>query len=342
MQPAAQNVPIPCRDSIIGPCDHAAPRATTSGPTCTFRAMIATPAKLDRFVADVEDFLSRPDLAAASRRTYSEVLRRLAAELDHRSLAAGLGAGWPNEVELEAAVVRLWSGASAATWNRNTTIVRSLLAWAARHRRIDRCPMLTLDRRREHVDTTRAIPYAQLERFLSRDGLPVRDRCLYRMLYETAARASEILSLDVEEVDLQRKRARVRSKGGDLEAVYFQSGAARLLPRIIGGRRAGPLFLTDLAARTGTPTLDTCPETGRARLSYRRAAALFSKQTGGWTLHQLRHSAITHYAAQGIGAPLLMAKSRHRSIRTLGRYARPGEDAVAQLTAGHDPGRRRT
>ncbi len=35
--------------------------------------------------------------------------------------------------------------------------------------------------------------------------------------------------------------------------------------------------------------------------------------------------------------PLLMAKSRHRSLRTLQRYARPGPDAVAALTAAHDP-----
>ncbi len=34
---------------------------------------------------------------------------------------------------------------------------------------------------------------------------------------------------------------------------------------------------------------------------------------------------------------LLMAKSRHRSLRTLQRYARPGPDAVAVLTAAHDP-----
>ena len=32
-----------------------------------------------------------------------------------------------------------------------------------------------------------------------------------------------------------------------------------------------------------------------------------------------------------------MAKSRHRSLRTLQRYARPGPDAVAALTAAHDP-----
>ena len=33
------------------------------------------------------------------------------------------------------------------------------------------------------------------------------------------------------------------------------------------------------------------PDSGRARLSYRRAAALFAEHTG-WSLHQLRHSAL--------------------------------------------------
>ena len=36
-----------------------------------------------------------------------------------------------------------------------------------------------------------------------------------------------------------------------------------------------------------------------------------------------------------------MAKSRHTSLRSLQRYARPGSEAVAKLTAEHDPERRR-
>jgi integrase/recombinase XerD len=36
-----------------------------------------------------------------------------------------------------------------------------------------------------------------------------------------------------------------------------------------------------------------------------------------------------------------MAKSRHQSLRSLQRYARPGVDAIAKLTADRDPLRRR-
>ncbi len=83
------------------------------------------------------------------------------------------------------------------------------------------------------------------------------------------------------------------------------------------------------------------PVTSRARLSYRRAAEIFKAASGGRTLHQLRHSALTHLAEGGVPTVLLMAKSRHASRRTLQRYARPGVDAVARLTAEHDRARRR-
>jgi hypothetical protein len=48
---------------------------------------------------------------------------------------------------------------------------------------------------------------------------------------------------------------------------------------------------------------DVCPESGRGRLSYPRAEYLFKQGTAdcdphkqGWTLHQLRHSALQHLA----------------------------------------------
>ncbi len=85
---------------------------------------------------------------------------------------------------------------------------------------------------------------------------------------------------------------------------------------------------------------DAEPRNGRARLSYRRAAEVFRTASGGWTLHQLGHSRLTHLA-EGVPGPLLMAKSRHGSVKTLNLYAKPTLDAVAEATARLDPVRRR-
>lgn len=47
------------------------------------------------------------------------------------------------------------------------------------------------------------------------------------------------------------------------------------------------------------------------------------------------------YAEQGVDVTMLKAKSRHRSIRSLERYARPTDASVARLTASLDPHARR-
>ena len=153
------------------------------------------------------------------------------------------------------------------------------------------------------------------------------------MLYETAARASEVLALDVGDLDRARRRARIRSKGGSVDMVVWAAPTARLLGRYLADRTQGPLFLTRWRSRTAPPRGDVYAPAGQARLSYRTAAAEFGRHSGGWTLHQVRHSSLTHLAEAGASAVMLQAKSRRRGLRTLSVYVRPGVEAVARLTA---------
>jgi hypothetical protein len=72
------------------------------------------------------------------------------------------------------------------------------------------------------------------------------------------------------------------------------------------------VLVTDRRARIALPPADLDPATGRARLSYRRAAELFEQATvaypgGPWTLHQLRHSALTQAAQAGANTATLLA-----------------------------------
>ena len=84
--------------------------------------------------------------------------------------------------------------------------------------------------------------------------------------------------------------AKVRRKGGAIDVIVWQTGTARLLPRLLKGRKSGPVFLTDRRARVELPPGDIDQASGRARLSYRQAEDLFKAASGGATLHQLRHS----------------------------------------------------
>jgi len=177
---------------------------------------------------------------------------------------------------------------------------------------------------------------AAIDAFLAPADLAASSRrSCAQTLKRLAAELDPGLELSALEVDVLNRRPVVRSKGGDIELLHFQTGSARLLPRMIAGRARGPLFFTDRRPVPGrAPAIvDVCPVTGCPRLSYRRAQELFAEASGGWTLHQLRHSAITHLAEGNVGLALLMAKSRHTSLRSVQRYARPGAGAGADADA---------
>ena len=221
--------------------------------------------------------------------------------------------------------------------------MQAFATWCGQRWPLAADPLAGVLPRRRAVDNTRAIPYADLEELWRRCGVPLREKTLWRMLYETAARASEVLALDVEDIDRARRRARIRSKGGSTDMVVWAAPTARLLGRYLANRTQGPLFLTRWRTRTVPAALEPglYAPTGQARLSYRTAAAEFRRHSGGWTLHQLRHSSLTHLAEAGASAVMLQAKSRHRDLRTLSVYTRPGVEAVARLTADQfdSPGR---
>ena len=285
----------------------------------------------------VNAFLSvpRPDTTA---RTYAGTLERLAARLGRDRPVAGV-----TDDELADAAAELWGGLAPRTWNRHVATVRSFLSWCRDHGWPAGDLYLSAGGRSVPGDDSKAIPLPQLERLWSDRKIPLRERALWRLLYDSAARAEEVLGLDVPDLDLANRNARARVKGGDTHLLHFQTAAARLLARLIAGRESGPVFLTErrAASHRVTAAADLDPESGRARLSYEMAEQLFKQATQGKTLHQLRHSRLTHLGDQNVSAPLLMAISGHKQLATLQQYVKPSQDAVARLMADTDPDRRR-
>jgi integrase len=279
----------------------------------------------------VTGYLDAGDFTPLSRTTYTRVLNGMA-----RSLGPGRAVAELDAAELTTWFQRTRRAHAPATWNRDQVIVRAFVRHLQAHGATLELP--ALEHRRLRPDTTRALPRARVEQILTA-AAPLRDKTLWHLLYESAARAGEVLALDVGDLDLANRRARVTGKGGQVEWITWSTGTATLLPRLLKGRRAGPVFTTRRPPRTTPAVLDRAPD-GTARLSYRRAAELFQAHAGA-TLHQLRHSAPPHMAEDGASAPMLMAKSRHQAITSLARYARPGVEALQRWEAEHDPTRRR-
>ncbi|MFE7745122.1 tyrosine-type recombinase/integrase [Nocardia sp. NPDC057455] len=278
--------------------------------------------------------------AANTRRGYRTALTALVSEFGADADPALLD---PDRV---AAWFRTrWGEASAQTFNVRLAALRAACDYWREQAWLVGDPLVRLRPRSVPADRSRALTRAEVTTILSMDA-GLRERVLWHMLYETAARAEELLMLDVPDLDTANRCARVRRKGGAVDVVAWQTGTARLLPRMLAGRHSGPLFLTDRKAKPHVAVADIDPGSHRARLSYRRAAELFEHHTaqlpgGPFTLHQLRHSRLTHAAEDGASTPMLMTLSGHSSVRSLAKYARPSKEALLAWQAATDPAARR-
>ncbi|MFG1864270.1 sigma-70 family RNA polymerase sigma factor [Microbispora bryophytorum] len=268
-------------------------------------------------------FLARPDLSADTMRSYRQTLTRLCRHLGEKAPLRDVTSHRVAEVFAAA-----WGTAAGATWNRHRAALRSFATWAAERGWAATDLAASLDRRPEPRARTRPIDRSRLESLWKRPDIPLRERTLWLLLYESAAPAEWALSLNVEDLDLPGMRGEVKARGHWLR---WQSGTAALLPLLVEGRRRGPLFLADRRPGPGRmpAAADLCPDTGRGRLSYERAEYLFKRATadldpegGGCTLHRLRHSRLAHLGEDGWSAPMLMSLSGHGSVRTLHGFVR--------------------
>lgn len=91
----------------------------------------------------------------------------------------------------------------------------------------------------------RAIPRARLDKLFVDDRHGLRERVLWRMLYETAARAEELLSLNVEDLDLVFRRMSRDDQRAVVEAIATALGWPR-------PTTAGPGTPVPASCRPGT------------------------------------------------------------------------------------------
>lgn len=251
------------------------------------------------YAVAVDRYLDAARLGDASRRVYRIALNTWAWALVERATPDGVarrGAAAPivplallDDVAAGERLRRFHASRaeshSARTANRELSILRSAIGWWSAQGWVVADATAGLSRQyAERVGETR-LAAADVRRVFALRA-PLRDQALWHVVHESDATIERILALNVTDVDSARRRA------GD---VRWRGGTAQLLSLLLAGRMAGPVFLTDRRAPAGTPVADRCPLTGRGRLSYRRAAEVFTAATKdldprgrGWTLRQLQ------------------------------------------------------
>jgi integrase/recombinase XerD len=166
----------------------------------------------------------------------------------------------------------------------------------------------------------RALTHAQMERLLGAptgDGpAVVRDRAMLELLYSAGLRISELVALDVDDVDLTLRTVRCLGKGRKERVVPFGRPAARAVEALVVSARpalgvAGPWLVCNL--RGGRLTRQ-----GAWKIVKRHAERVGLGDVV--SPHTLRHSFATHLLDGGADVRVVQELLGHASVNTTQIY----------------------
>jgi integrase/recombinase XerD len=181
---------------------------------------------------------------------------------------------------------------------------------------------------RDEVDRLLAAPVAG-------SAAGARDKAMLELLYATGLRASELVSLDINQVDLESRVVLARGKGAKERLVPVGAPAAEAIrrwlagprERMLRGRRSRDLFVTPRGRRM--------TRQGFWKLigRYARAAGIRRRISP----HKLRHSFATHLLEGGADLRAVQSMLGHADVATTEVYTHVDRTHARRLHQRHHP-----
>lgn len=244
---------------------------------------------------------------------------------------------------IEISVLRAWlaahhvSGRSRATIARRAAAARTFTAFCTQRGLLGTDPgpmlgtpkarralpeVLTADQMRAVLDR-RSVGATELDL-----AVDLRDSAICELLYATAVRVSELCGLDIDDIDVERRTARVLGKGAKERVVPMGVPALAALRRWQDtGRRVLAVQSSEAGAALflGVRGRRIDPRTVR-RIVHERVAAVESAPDTG--PHGLRHTAATHLLEGGADLRSVQEMLGHASLATTQIYTHVSIDRL--------------
>ncbi len=230
-------------------------------------------------------------------------------------------------------------GLSVKTQARNLVAVRNLFKFLLKERILDSDPsaLVALPKTGRRLPETLTLDEVEL----LLDGpdknkkLGLRDAAMIETLYATGLRVSELVSLRVQDVDLQLGAVKAHGKGGKQRLVPIGQTARMLLetylktsrPDILKGKTHDGLFVTSHGKTM----------TRQAFWKLLKKYALKAGIKKNISPHKLRHSFATHLLQRGADLRAVQEMLGHADISTTEIYTHVSRARLQELYKVHHP-----
>jgi len=243
-------------------------------------------------------------------------------------------------IDLDLELLRDWlwrsseSGLAKSTLARRSAAARAFSAWLAKTGATpgDTAARLKAPRPDQHLprvltrDQVDAI-FAGLQALADTgDAIAVRNLAIIELLYGAALRVSEVVGLELGDVDLERQTVRVTGKGSKQRVVPFGVPARRAVVAWLGARPN---------AETTAMFLNTRGTRVNARSVYEVVASILIELpgTGPSGPHALRHTAATHLLDGGADLRAVQEMLGHANLGTTQIYTHVSTERLKQSYA---------
>lgn len=207
---------------------------------------------------------------------------------------------------------------SRASIARHLSAMRTFFRYLMREGEVDANPARTVatPKREKHLPSVMqpADVALLLEQPDVSTPLGLRDQAFLELLYASGLRISELVGIDLDDIEVRAKLVKVRGKGAKERIVPFGSKAEQAVRAYLPARHAAPdeeaLFVNYKGERI------TARSVRRLFDRYVRAAAL----RAGISPHTLRHSFATHLLNAGADLRGIQELLGHASLSTTQKY----------------------
>jgi len=169
--------------------------------------------------------------------------------------------------------------------------------------------------------------------------IELRDKAILEILFNTGLRVSELVSLNRNQVDLERKQFGLKGKGDKIRIVFLSDTAAQWVGRYLQSRRDNfePLFIRHSGKvdrrKSGERMRLTVRSIQRIVIRYAEKCGLSIKATP----QTLRHCFATYLAEEGANPVPLQVLFGHESLDTTTRYVHASDKYAEETHRKYHP-----